>query len=72
MVEQALKELKAFARVPIDAGESRIVTFVFPAADIADYDENVKRFVVEPIAYEVFSGRHSLDDRALKIRFRAG
>lgn len=69
-VERAPKELKAFVRTPIASGETRAITMNIPVADIAYYDENTKDFTVEPIEYEVFVGRHSLDDRALRTRFR--
>jgi beta-glucosidase len=68
-VERAKKELKAFSRIPITAGETMTVTLAIPAADIAYYDENAKDFIVEPVEYEVFAGRHSLDPQALKTRF---
>ena len=70
MVERAPKELKAFTRTAVAAGETRTVKLDIPVTDIAYYDENAKDFIVEPIEYEVFAGRHSLDDRALKSRFR--
>ncbi len=68
-VERAPKELKAFARIPVAAGETRTVTLDIPVSDIAYYDENTQEFVVEPIAYEVFAGRHSMDKKALKAGF---
>ncbi len=69
-VERAPKELKAFARTPVMAGETKTVKLDVPASDIAFYDEDVEGFVVEPIEYEVFVGRHSLDAGALKSRFK--
>jgi beta-glucosidase len=68
-VARAPKDLKAFARVFIQAGECRTVAIEIPTVDIAYYDELLKEFVVEPIAYEMFVGRHSLDNRALKTSF---
>jgi len=52
------------------AGESKNISFDIPIAYISYYDEGVKEFVVEPMAYEVFVGRHSLDERSLRVRFR--
>ncbi len=69
-VERAPKELKAFSRVPISAGETQTVTLNISVSDIAYYDEDAKEFIVEPIEYEVFAGRHSLDEKALKSGFR--
>ena len=68
-VERAPKELKAFSKIPVPAGETRTVTLDIPVTDIAYYDENAKDFIVEPIEYEVFAGRHSLDAHALKTGF---
>jgi beta-glucosidase len=55
-VARAPKDLKAFARVFIQAGESRSVTVEIPAVDISYYDEYLQKFVVEPTEYEVFVG----------------
>jgi beta-glucosidase len=68
-VERAPKELKAFARVTLQPGESKTVQFTVPISRLAYYDENRGDFVVEPLEYEVFVGAHSLDPRALKARF---
>ena len=69
-VERAPKELKAFAKTSISGGEQKTVTLDIPVSDIAYYDENTEEFVIEPIEYEVFVGRHSLDTQFLKTRFR--
>ena len=69
-VERAPKELKAFTRTPIAAGEARTVTLDIPVNDISYYDETAKDFIVEPVEYEIFAGRHSLDAQALKTKFR--
>jgi len=69
-VERTPKELKAFSRTTIAAGETKNVTLGIPLSDIAYYDENAQKFVVEPIEYEVFVGRHSQDALALKSRFK--
>ncbi len=62
--------MKAFARTSITAGEQKSITLDVPVSDIAYYDENAEKFVVEPIEYEVSVGRHSLDTQFLKTRFR--
>ncbi len=69
-VERAPKELKAFVRTSIIAGEQKTITLDVPVSDIAYYDENTEEFVVEPIEYEVFVGRHSLDTQFLRTKFR--
>ncbi len=68
-VERARKELKAFARVALQPGETRQVQFSLPASRLAYYNEELANFVVEAVEYEVFVGAHSLDPQALKARF---
>jgi beta-glucosidase len=68
-VERAPKELKAFARVLLAAGETRTVRLKVPAADLAYYDQ-AAGWVVEPIEYELVVGRHALDAGALRACFR--
>ncbi len=69
-VERAVKELKAFKRIPVAAGETKNITLKIPVKDIAYYDENLQEFTVEPIGYEISAGRHSLDEKALKTGFK--
>jgi beta-glucosidase len=68
-VERAPKELKAFTRIALQAGETRTVQFRVPISRLAYYDESQADFVVEPLEYEIFVGAHSLDTHALKARF---
>ena len=68
-VERAPKELKAFARVALQPGETKSVQLSLPMSRLAYYDEARSGFVVELIEYEVFVGAHSLDPDALKERF---
>lgn len=69
-VERAPKELKAFARVSLQPGETKTVQLNLPVSRLAYYDEAQEEFVVEPIEYEVFVGAHSLDPQALKGKFK--
>jgi beta-glucosidase len=68
-VERAPKDLRAFARVSLEPGETRDVQLSVPISGLAYYDETQARFVVEPIDYELFVGTHSLDASALKAQF---
>ena len=68
-VERAPKELKAFTRVALQPGETRVVDLSVPVSRLAYYDETEADFVVEPLEYELFVGAHSLDPHALKARF---
>jgi beta-glucosidase len=68
-VERAPKELKKFARVALQPGETKKVQLSLPVSRLGYYDEARAGFVVEEIEYEVFVGAHSLDEHALKARF---
>jgi beta-glucosidase len=68
-VERAPKELKAFARIALQPGETKRVQLDVPVSRLAYYDEGEADFVVEPLEYELFVGAHSLDPSALKARF---
>jgi beta-glucosidase len=69
-VERAPKELKAFARVALGPGETRVVRLSVPVADLAYFDAATSGWVVEPIAYTAIVGRHSMDPNALRAAFR--
>lgn len=68
-VERPLKELKAFTRTAVQAGETKTVHFEVPISRLAYYDEDEEQFVVEAIEYELFVGANSLDPNALTARF---
>ncbi|HXM55146.1 MAG TPA: glycoside hydrolase family 3 N-terminal domain-containing protein [Candidatus Dormibacteraeota bacterium] len=59
-VTRPVLELKGFARVELDPGERRTVTFEVPAGQLGFYDRELA-FVVEPGVVEVFVGRSSED-----------
>jgi len=44
-----VRELKAFQRVALAAGETKRVSLAFPATDLAFWDATANAFVVEPI-----------------------
>ena len=68
-VERAARELKAFARVTLNPGETRKITLSLPVTDLAYYDLS-RGWVVEPIEYEVIIARHAQDPSGLSARFR--
>ena len=70
-VDRPVKELKGFARVRLEPGESRRVSFTLRAGDLAYYDEALGRWVVERTEYEVCVGPSSDPaDLRLRARFR--
>jgi beta-glucosidase len=59
-----VRELRGFARVALEAGESRPVSFtVHPSEAMAHYDEAKRAFVVDPGEYDLEIGASSADIR---------
>ncbi|MBE3574010.1 MAG: glycoside hydrolase family 3 C-terminal domain-containing protein [Firmicutes bacterium] len=58
------KELKAFAKVALQPGESKTVEFVLDFRAFAFYDPGRSRWVVEPGEFELLVGSSSRDIRA--------
>jgi len=61
VVERPEKELKAFKKVMIAAGQSAIVTVNIPVKDLAYYDVKTSKWVVEPGKYKILAGASSKD-----------
>jgi beta-glucosidase len=70
-VPRAPRELKAFARVTLEPGETRDVRLDVPVADLAYYDPEAG-WVLEPLDYTAVAARHVRDPDALEARFRVG
>lgn len=62
-VFKAEKELKAFAKVYLKAGESKTVTLTFPESDLAYYNTSAKAWIVENGTYPILIGASSQDIR---------
>ena len=60
-VERAEKELKAFKKIRVAAGETASVTLTVPVKDLAYYNVKGKRWVVEPGKYKLLTGTSSRD-----------
>ncbi|HOM61801.1 MAG TPA: glycoside hydrolase family 3 C-terminal domain-containing protein [Anaerohalosphaeraceae bacterium] len=58
-----LKTLKAFQRIPLEAGQKGKLTFRIPIRESAYFDVNSDAFAVEPGLYEVQVGSSSSDIR---------
>ena len=67
-VTRPVKELKDFARVPLKAGESKVVNFTITPDKLAFYDIKMKK-IVEPGEFIVMVGASSSDDDLLKDTF---
>jgi beta-glucosidase len=61
-VTRPVKELKAFARIYLKAGEKKTLTFRLPTDDLAFYNKKVER-KVEPGVFKVMIGGSSADIR---------
>jgi len=57
------KELRGFARITLQPGESRRVSFDLPAEKLAFYDEAVHKFVTPADTYDLMIGASSEDIR---------
>ena len=62
-VERAAKELKAFTKVDLKAGESKTVTIEVPVQELAYYNVAASDWKVESGAYKVLVGASSRDIR---------
>lgn len=60
-VERAEKELKAFKKVMIAAGSTANVSLNIAVSDLAYYDVQGKKWVVEPGKYQLLAGTSSRD-----------
>src|SRR4029079_16695162 len=70
-VPRAPRELKGFARVTLEAGETKEVTIAVPATELAYYDAE-DGWVLEPLEYVAVAARHSRDPEARRAPFGAG
>ena len=55
------KQLVSFERITLKPKEQKTVELIFPAKDLAFYDVNKKRFVVEPGVFKLMVGSSSAD-----------
>ena len=62
-VERAEKELEAFERVALKAGETKNVTLEFPLSELAYWDNETNGWVLEPGKIEILVGSASNDIR---------
>jgi beta-glucosidase len=60
-VLRAVRDLKAFARVHLEPGETRTVPLRVPVEDLAYYDVGARAWRVEPLTYRVHVGSSSRD-----------
>lgn len=68
-LERPAKELKGFCKTTLAPGESREVSVSIPVADLAYYDDTLRRWVVDDDEFTIHAGASSTDIRG-KVRFR--
>lgn len=66
-IERPARQLKAFARVPVNKGETKTVTLNLKAEDLAYWNEKDHKFTVEPCSVELMVGSSSQDIKLKKI-----
>ena len=64
-----VKELRAFRKVHIPAGESVTVDFVLDADDLAYYDHSLE-WVCEPGDFDIMTGPDSRDLKTVRLTVR--
>jgi beta-glucosidase len=69
-VERHVKDLKGFARVQLEPGETQTVGIPVTAQSLAYYDVEGRGWVVEPIVYRVLVGPSSAAGDLQEARFR--
>ncbi|MDY7085319.1 MAG: glycoside hydrolase family 3 C-terminal domain-containing protein [Actinomycetota bacterium] len=62
-VKQPLRRLRAFEKVRLEPGESRLVSFELDVAGLAFWDVTSNRFVVETARHKILVGRSASDIR---------
>ena len=62
-VPTPIQKLVRFARISLDAGETRTVSFTLPASELSTFDETAGQFLVESGVFEIAAGASSSDLR---------
>jgi beta-glucosidase len=69
-VERAVKELKGFSKVHLEPGQTKRVDFSLAARQLAYYDEQQAKWIVEALTYSVYAGPSSRAEDLLSTKFR--
>ena len=56
-IERAMKELRGFAKVDIQPGETKTAEIMLDASAFTYYDEQLRHFVTESGEYKIFAGK---------------
>ena len=69
-MDRPVKDLKAFEKVSIAAGETKTITLCVNAPDLAFYNEKKSAWETESIEYIVYAGPSSKQEGLLKDTFK--
>ena len=69
-VERAVKELKGFSKVHLERGQTKRVDFWLAAKQLAYYDEQQAKWIVEALTCSVYAGPSSRMEDLLSAKFR--
>jgi len=58
-VNQPIKRLRDFKRIPLDAGETKTISFELKNEDFSYWDENMKAWIIEAGEFEIMIGSSS-------------
>ena len=61
LLERPVKELKAFKKVFLDAGERKVVSLSIPVKELAYYDDKKQDWVVDSDQFTLHCGASSTD-----------
>jgi beta-glucosidase len=68
-VDRPVKLLRGFHKIPLQAGESRVVSFRVPVSELAWYNPDRREWQVEQMEYGVLIGGSSAHDDLLRGNF---
>ncbi len=69
-VERPVKELKGFSKVHLEPKQAKRVDFLLATTQLAYYDEQQAKWIVEPLTYTVYAGPSSRMEDLLSAKFR--
>lgn len=68
-LSRPVKELKRFARIDLEPGENRSVTFTLTPDDLRFYNNELE-FILEPGEFDIMTGPNSADTRSARLTVR--
>jgi len=69
-VPRPLRELKGFAKIELQSGETKTVTFALTAMDLSYFDVDRNAWYAEPGFFDIQVGPHSRAGRTCRLEYR--